>query len=80
MAFLKKLASKIAKDTKDAVAEEVKKTGGDVKQYVRESLKEAAPIIIAFGIGLAVGIIFKRPVSTSAPITINITGGSTTWQ
>lgn len=57
MAFFKKVSKKIVADVKETAIEEAKETGKSI-------LQEAVPVLIAFGIGVAVGIIFKRsPVS-----------------
>lgn len=53
MAFFKKVSKKIVADVKETAIEEAKETGKSI-------LSEAVPVIIAFGIGLAIGIIFRR--------------------
>lgn len=50
--MFKKLGKKVIADTKEVVAEEAKKTGKDVKSFLK-------PILISFAVGVALGFIIR---------------------
>lgn len=61
--MFKKLGKKVVEDTKEIVAEEVKKTGKSVKEML-------VPLAISFGLGLGLGLIIKSRSATQVVVKV----------
>lgn len=70
MALFKKLTKKIVADVKETVAEEAKKTSADVKDEIVDRVSDILPVVIAFGVGVLVAAIFRKP--QTIPVTVKV--------
>lgn len=70
MAFFKKITEKVVKDVKETVAEEAKKTGKTVKEEVVDKVNDILPVVIAFGAGLLIAAVARRP--QAVPVTVKV--------